>query len=205
MFFQGKFRYWPKHFFLVLTLALWPSVFVLTINKIPSPGLITESDYQGQQKILRQTFLYPNVFLARLFQNKLQIPISKFEHNLTAIFDPNNYFFGFHPREIIGVDNPVKFPLVSLPIFFFAILNLSNLRSRRWLVGAFIIFALSLTFFENYFYYDFLLYFPLAFLFLHGLKNIPPKLDRYQNIYFLISSPLILIELTRQLIIFFPK
>ena len=104
--------------FVTLTIALWPLLFLLTLSSgLPPIKTIFSFDYQASQLILRKIYLYPNIPLARLFQNKAQIPTTKYESNLVALIDPNNYFFGFHPREVAGGLNLVKFPFVSLPFF----------------------------------------------------------------------------------------
>jgi hypothetical protein len=188
-----------------LTLSLWPVVFIAGLNRIRQPRSITGFDYQAQQLILRNTYLYPNIPLARIFQNKLQIPVSKFENNLTSMLDSNNYFFGYHPREITGVDSPAKFPFVALPFFFLGLLNIVKLRRYKLLLGSLVGLILGLSLIENYYYFDFPLYFPLALIFIRGVNSLPAKYNRPASIYYLLSLPLIIIELVRQLIIFWPK
>ena len=98
--------------FAFVCLSLWPVVFLITARWEP-PVSIFHLESENIQSIIRKTSPYPTVFLARVFQNKASIPITKFEHNLTALLDPNNYFFGYHPREIFGGANAVKFPFVA--------------------------------------------------------------------------------------------
>ncbi len=57
----------------VLSVLLWPVNYFSVNRKISLvPQMISEPDYQGRQLILRNTYLYPNVPLARFFQNKYQ-------------------------------------------------------------------------------------------------------------------------------------
>jgi hypothetical protein len=51
-------------------------------------------EHNDQQKIIRQGYLYPNIYLARLFQNKPTIYKDRFLFNFFSVIDPNNYFFG---------------------------------------------------------------------------------------------------------------
>lgn len=197
----AKLIHFAKACFVTAALALWPLTFVLTFNPsfFAKPQTIFAFDYQARQLVLRNTYAYPNVLLARIFQNKAQIPLGKFEHNLTALIDPNNYFFGFHPREILsGNKNAVKFPFVALPVFLVGFFTLSRHRHHKLILAILVAMTVGLSALASFDGYDFLLYFPLAIVFLHGLKKIPP-------LYLLLALPISLIEIARQLIIFFPK
>jgi len=201
MFWVNRALYLSRILFVLVTLLLWPLIFVLNFNSYPltNPQTIFEFDYQARQQVLRNTYAYPNIPLARLFQNKAQIPIGKFEHNLTALIDPNNYFFGFHPREILtGNANAVKFPFVALPVFLLGFFGLSTYRHRKAVSIFIIVGVILLSLLANFDGYDFFLYFPLAYVFLSGQKRIPP-------VYFLAALPFAVIELIRQIIIFGPK
>lgn len=191
-----------KAAFITATLVLWPLTFFLTFDKAymsKLPQTIFAFDYQARQQVIRNSYAYPNVFLARLFQNKAMIPIGKFEHNLTALLDPNNYFFGFHPREIVsGNQNAVKFPFVALPIFLVGLYLAAGDKSGRKVLFSFIFLAIALSLLANFDRYDFLLFFPLIYLFFKGLAKIP-------SLYFVLAFPLALIEVARQITIFFPR
>ncbi len=190
----------------ILTLSLWPLLFILTLGRgVPPPKTIFSFDYQARQLILRKTYLYPNVPLARLFQNKLQVPITKFESNLSALLDPNNYFFGFHPREVVGGLNLVKFPFVSLPFFIFGFLALPRRKNYRLLIFTTLGLIILLSLLENFSGFDFLLYLPLVIVFLWGVKNIPRWFKRFYLPYLFTAVPFAAIEFLRQLIIFLPK
>ena len=75
------------------------------------------SDYERRQEVIRNTHLYDSVFLARFSHNKLKIITDKFIYNFFAITDLNNYFFGFHPRQIVGNQNISKYPYPFLVFF----------------------------------------------------------------------------------------
>ncbi len=191
-----------KAAFITATLVLWPLTFVLTFDKsyfVRLPQTVFAFDYQARQEIVRNTYAYPNVLLARLFQNKAMIPVGKFEHNLTALLDPNNYFFGFHPREIVsGNQNAVKYPFVALPIFCIGIYALVRSRRGKMVLLSFVTLVVALSFLANFDRYDFLLYFPLSLIFLTGIKKT-------RTWYMMLALPFALIELLRQIVIFYPR
>ncbi len=63
--------------------------------------------------------------LGRIYKNRISIYlhktvspyVSRYEKNLAYNLDPNLYFFASHPRERLGIDEFVKFPLIALPFF----------------------------------------------------------------------------------------
>jgi hypothetical protein len=75
------------------------------------------TDYEANQKVVRDTQLYDSVFVARLFHNKGRVFFDKFTFNLFALTDPSNYFFGFHPRQVATNQNLIKFPF----LYFYAV------------------------------------------------------------------------------------
>ena len=188
-----------KSLFVLGSLLLLPVVFSLTTRWSP-PVSIFHLEYESVQAIIRKTNLYPTVFLARAFQNKTQIPITKYEHNLTALLDPNNYFFGYHPREIFGGDNAVKFPFVALPFFLFGFYVLPKTKNGRLLIILLTSSILLLSLVNNYAVYEFLLYFPLAYVFLLGLRNVPKWFKKFELPYLLIGLPFAILESLRQII-----
>lgn len=188
--------------FILITLFVWPLVFVLSFQSstlFSKPETIFTFDYQARQQVIRNTYAYPTVWLARIFQNKAHIPLGKFEHNLTALIDPNNYFFGFHPREILdGNRNAVKFPFVALPVFLLGLFTLSSHRYSKQILATLAILIVSLSFLINFDEYDFLLYFPMSLVFLSGLGSTP-------RWFFSVALPFAVIDLLRQIAIFIPK
>lgn len=193
--------------FIFSTLCLWPISLFLTLqtNTLSNPETIFSYDYQKRQAVLRKTYLYPNLILARLFQNKVQIPLYRFEENITALLDPNNYFFGFHPRELGNNLNLVKFPFVSLPIFAYGFFCLKRFKKRRLVAITLILSLVLLSFLKSFDRFDFLLYPSLIAVFLLGERLLRQKRARLINLYFLISLPFAFIEVLRQIIIYAPQ
>ncbi len=120
-----------------------------------SPDFLDHSifklDYEAKQKIISNTYLYPNIFFARLFQNKLQIPLSKFFDNLFLLTDPNNYFFGLHPREVVRDNlNLIKFPPLSIFYYLFGIYTLFEGKVRRQFIFVGIALLTNLSLLYNF-------------------------------------------------------
>ena len=148
-----------------------------------SPKSILIYHYQEQQSVIREGQLYPTVWLARLFQNKPGIYLDQYKFNLSALTDPNNYFFGFHPREIVENQNLTKFPFLSI-IFF--LLGIYYFRENiHWkfiaITASALIFSLSLlTHFDKV---DFVLFLPLSLLILTGVKSFIKNLNIIKIIF----------------------
>ncbi len=142
----------------VLSVLLWPVNYFSVNRKISLvPQMISEPDYQGRQLILRNTYLYPNVPLARFFQNKAVIITNKYLNNFFDFIDPGYYLFGSHPRELVDGQNYTRLPLFALiPILWF-LFKFKNKRKKIFLLiltGLLLILSLFL----NHPVYDFLLW-----------------------------------------------
>lgn len=146
-----------------VSFLLWPVRFFLENNKSSfAIHHVFESDYQAQQLILRNINLYPNVPLARFFQNKLVIISNKYFDNLFDFIDPNYYFFGSHPREVVGGQNYTRLPLLTfLPILFFFLK--SKVKFKKSYLLLFLSSVLVLSFITNHYLFDFVLW-PFVFL-----------------------------------------
>lgn len=121
-----------------------------------------------QQKIIRQTYLYPDIYTARLFQNKLTIYTNRFLFNFFALIDPNNYFFGFHPREIaVENQNLQKFPFLTAGFFLIGLYH--AIRNKRCLLGAIVVILVNLALLKNFDKTDAILWLPLSILIIDGI------------------------------------
>ncbi len=142
----------------IISVLVWSiNYFSANKNYNLTPQTVFEYDYQGRQLILRNINLYPNVPLARVFQNKAVIVVHKYIGNLLNLLDPNYYFFGSHPREIPEGQNYTRLPLLSLLPLFWFLFKLKS-KKRRTLLLFFTIATLTLAFFTNHFVYDFILW-----------------------------------------------
>lgn len=166
-----------KKIIIFLTLILWP-INLGMHGHIPSkmPDTIFNKDYQAEQLILRNIHLYPNVFLARLFQNKGRIYFDKFTGNFFALTDPNNYFFGLHPRPIVPDNkNLFKFPFVAIVFFFYGLLFIHKYKYGKVLGLVSLALLLFLSTLANFDGYDFLLWLPVSLVIIHGANVMEQK------------------------------
>lgn len=166
----------PKAIIIALAIPL----FILTSSY---KNTIFNFDYQAQQKILRDTKLYKNIFLARLFHNKARIVIDKLNDNFFAMTDPNNYFFGFAPRQLVGNQNLVKFPFLALPFVLYGIWK--GDKNKKFILISFAVSIFFLSLFSNFDKFDLILWFPISLSFVNGVKRTNSKV---LNILFIIFS-----------------
>ena len=133
---------------------------------------IFQQDYQAEQRILEKINLYPTVFLARVYQNKARIYLDKASSNLLALTDLNNYFFGFHPRQIIGNQNLKKFPFVSIIFFLTGLYFFNRLKHKKLILQIAIPSLVYLSLLENFDRIDILLWLPISLVILGGLDIV---------------------------------
>jgi hypothetical protein len=125
-------------------------------------------EHHDQQKIIRQGYLYPNIYLSRMFQNKPSIYIDRFLFNFFSLIDPNNYFFGFHPRQIpVENQNLQKFPFLSV-IFFLTGLYQAIFK-RKLLLISLLIVLINLALLKNFDKTDSLVWLPVSILVIEGV------------------------------------
>ena len=158
-------------------LFLIVSLLVFLLNWKPFFGqTIFKPDYEARQEIIGRSYIYPNVFTARLFQNKLRIYISKFNDNFFALIDPNNYFFNFHPREIlIDNQNLVKYPFLSIIFMAVGLYYLKKNEYLKFITPLLFGGVLSLSVLTVFDRNDFVLWLPLLLILLYGLTNLKKK------------------------------
>jgi hypothetical protein len=115
--------------------------------------------------------VYPNRYLARLFQNKPSIYIGRFWDNFFAITDLGNYFFGYQPRPLVeGNQNLQKFPFLALPFFLVGIYRCLKERKKLVITLAFVVANLSLLkYFDKT---DAILWLPLAMIIFLGVRYL---------------------------------
>ena len=184
-----------------LTLALWPLSLALT-NSYKDIGndlgnyfrfSIFAPDDQAILVINAKRSVYENDFLGRLFNNKATFVYNRFKANFFALTDLNNYFFGFHPREIVRENlNLDKFPFISIIFLLYGLYRLNLLKRGRGLLLLFVVLACLLSL-ANFDKVDFILYPVLAVFIIHGTRRMrteKPKLFVAVAIFLVIfSSP----------------
>lgn len=158
-------------------------------------------DYEARQEVIRNTQLYPSIFLARLFHNKARIYLNKFDDNFFALIDPNNYFFGFHPREIqVANQNLDKFPFLGIPFFLYGLFRLSKKKNWELTAILFVSGLLALSVLSSFDRNDFILWVPLGLILVHGVNEFNFSF-RKRALYYLVFSLAAIIQIARLLVI----
>lgn len=187
IFWKGK-KIWWVGFFITLAVCV---IFIFGGKNFKDNSIFYHSR-DDEQYVLREGYLYPTVWMSRLFQNKPSIYLDRFKSNFFALSDPNNYFFGFHPREIEGENqNLQKFPSLAILFFLFGLYFLPS--DRRWRFIALSLFSLVvlLSFLRNFDRYDLILFIPLSLLIVYGLDKFlvgKNKLKMVFVVFFIIFS-----------------
>lgn len=159
---------------------------------------IFQSDYEAQQAVISKSYLYPTVFTARLFQNKLRIYINKFNNNFFAIVDPNNYFFSFHPREIkVDNQNLTKFPFLGIIFTLFGLYYIRKHPSSKFIIAIFVSAIISLSILQIFDRNDFILWLPLSLVIIYGRKVFDEKQKRFQYAFYTLFILFTIPELMR--------
>lgn len=146
--------------------------------------------------------LIPQRFLAKIMANQTTIFQTKFTANLFSSFDINNYFFGFHPREIAKDNqNLSKYPYLALAPFLVGLFFLTQNTHRRWLAVTLLAAIISLATIGAPDKFDFIIYWPISLMIYYGLK----KIYRFSGLAFwlftVIFLPISLIELARLILL----
>lgn len=182
-----------------ISLALWPLSLLLTDGYRDIPGdfanyfrhSIFAPDQEAPLIINTKRSLYPNDFVGRFFNNKATFVWGRFKANFFALTDPNNYFFGFHPREIVRENlNLDKFPFISIIFLLYGLYRLNLLKRGRGLLLLFVVLACLLSL-ANFDKLDFILYPVLAVFIIHGTRRMrteKPKLFVAVAIFLVIFS-----------------
>ncbi len=148
------------------------------------PSSIFEDDYQAKQSLIRKGQLYPTVWLARLFQNKPTIYLDKYEFNLAALTDPNNYFFGFHPREIVtNNQNLIKFPFLTIIFFLIGLYYFKENIHWKFIAAVIAALIFNLSLLASFDKYDFILFLPLSLIILTGFDHFTKNMNTLKKIF----------------------
>jgi len=170
----------------ILILSFWPISFFLTNQptnfEILSPSrvslgntvfVVSPLDYDT---LVRSIGLFKSRSLARLEYNRLTPIFTKYSLNFFSLIDPNNYFFGFHPREnVIPNQNLIKFPPLSIIFFLTGLYLWGNLKYHRLIFSLSLVSILILSFLNIFDGFDLILFPPLALIIRHGLFEFSQK------------------------------
>lgn len=160
---------------------------------------IFRPDHEAEQLVIGKTYIYDSVVLARVFQNKPRIYLDKLTNNFFALTDPNNYFFNFHPREIlIDNQNLIKFPSLSIVFALFGFYYINKFSYRKFMVSALVAAVLSLSVLTVFDRNDFVLWFPISAIVIFGAAKARGRFKREYPIFsiaFLIFSVIQLLRI----------
>ncbi len=189
---------------IVLTLCLWPlSLFLSNSFKDIGNDLknyyhfsIFAPDDQAPLIISTKRSIYQSDLLGRLYNNKATFIWGRFKSSFFAIVDPNNYFFGFHPREIVRENlNIEKFPFISIFFFLYAIYRIKALKGAGLLVAVFLVLTVLLSL-ANFDKVDFILYPILAGFMIRGITSMSKEKPKF---FLIVSFLLILFAIPQYL------
>ncbi len=157
-----------KSFILVLG-VLFLGIFFGGKNRIDRLTILGRNELDWHYLNTKRS-LYDNRIEALLLQNKYVEVIDKYNKNLFLLIDPNNYFFGLHPRELVGDNqNLMKFPFLAIIPFFVGVINIKKYKNRTWWVALSSSLIILLALLKNPDRYDFVLWFPLGLMIIYGL------------------------------------
>lgn len=129
-------------------------------------------DYEGEQQILRDIHLYPNIPMARFFQNKPKLYLGKVSVNFFALADLNNYFFAGHPAPTtISTQELYKFYWPLIIFLLLGIYHFNDLVIEDFILISTIACLVSLSVLINFDRNDFILWFPISLIIIHGIKK----------------------------------
>jgi hypothetical protein len=154
------------------------------------------TDYEANQKVIRDTQLYDSIFIARTFHNKARVVFDKFTFNIFALTDPNNYFFGFHPRQIATNQNMAKFPFLGIIFVLFGAYYFKESKYKLFIITSLASSILALSFLTIFDRNDFIIFVPLSLIFVYGVNEFTKKF-KYANVVFSILIAFAILELVR--------
>lgn len=173
-------------------MILWPLNLILNFGKLHfSAQTIFENDYQAEQLVLRNIHLYPNILMARVFQNKPRIYFYKYMGNFFTLTDPNYYFFASHPEPVINTSNLFKYPFLDIVFFLVGIFYINKSKHKKIILTILIPTILILSCLANFEGYDFILWIPISLIIIHGIESLSierKKLFNWFSIIFIIFA-----------------
>ena len=173
---------------IVVALLSWPISYY-----VDPPGLNLESiAYLDQRDELVHQQKLALIFspAKRVFYNKYSVYLERYTENLFYLVDINNYFFSGHPREdISGLSHRFKYPYIYfVPFLVGGLVVISSQSKKRLLMFTLTIIAVLITQFLEYGWIDFLMFFPISYLIVRGIKAI-----NQTKYWLMINSVLVLI------------
>lgn len=126
--------------------------------------------------LIKKISIVPNRYFSRIYENKTTIPTQKYISNLFLTIDLNNYFFAFHPREIVRENqNLHKYPYAAIIPFLiglYTLFDVKNYKIKKITLTLFFLSAFSIGFINNIDKYDFIFYTPITIIILLGIEKV---------------------------------
>lgn len=156
----------------LLVLLLAVVIFLYQIHNLYL-GSVFKYDRDTYQQKIEQGYLYPNVLLARISQNKWTIFTGRVRFNFFALIDPNNYFFNFHPREIVRENqNLDKYPFWAIVFFAIGLFGMIERKGGEFILVVLAGLLINLSMLRSFDRYDLALYFPVSLIVVFGLGKL---------------------------------
>jgi hypothetical protein len=130
-------------------------------------------DYEGEQLLIRNIHIYPNIPMARAFQNKANLYLGKVTNNMFYLTDLNNYFFAGHPAPTTKPTQELyKFYWPLIIFLLIGIYSFKDIKGKNFVLISLISCLISLSLLNNYDRNDFILWYPIGLLITNGIKKI---------------------------------
>ncbi|MFA5750292.1 MAG: hypothetical protein WC895_03660 [Candidatus Shapirobacteria bacterium] len=166
---------WKKIIFLILVVIIiisWP---ISLVKKKANFGLETifypvsqDEEWAFQKKLALDTSQ-----IKKFYYNKTTIIKDRYFKNLLVLTDLNNYFFSMHPREdISGVDYRFKYPFWTIIFLVLGIKATVKNKKYTWIWELMLFEMLVLSFLKQMDGWDIILFLPISWLMILGVKEI---------------------------------
>lgn len=127
----------------------------------------------AEQITLMEKLGLDNSQIKPIYYNKFTLIKDRYVRNVLVLLDTNNYFFQMHPREDVpNTDYRAKYFYLAIVLLIAAMVETAR-NGKHWKVWLILLVGiLIISIFRKLDGIDFVLYFPLSFLMISGLKTI---------------------------------
>jgi len=166
---------WKKIFFGVMVVIIsitWPWSLITNPAKFKLETIFypasADEAWDFSKKISLDTSL-----IKKFYYNKTTIVKDRYFKNFLVLMDLNNYFFEMHPREdVSGVDYRFKYPWWTIIFLILGIKAAIKNKKYFWIWWTTFLVMVVLSFLKYMDGWDFVLFFPISWLMILGVKEI---------------------------------
>jgi hypothetical protein len=165
---------WKKIIFGILMAVIlisWP----LSLIKKPAKMTIETIFYPATQDetwTFQKELALDTSPIKKIYYNKVTIIKDRYFKNFLVLIDLNNYFFEMHPREdVSGVDYRFKYPFWTIVFLILGIKATVKNKKYSWIWGLIFLEIILLSFLKHLDGWDFILFLPISWLMILGLKK----------------------------------